>query len=48
MDKTMLATGYKDDEAYKKKRTKTIDKLLEREHISNTLSIILIPRLVTL
>ena len=48
MDKTMFTTSNEDDETYKKKRTKTIDKLLERGYISNTLSLILIPRLVTL
>ena len=48
MDKTVLAIGDKDGETKKEKRTKTIDKLLERGHISNTLSLILIPRLVTL
>lgn len=44
----MLATSNEDDETNKEKRTKTINKLLERGHISNTLSLILIPRLVTL
>lgn len=48
MGKTMLATSNEDDETNKEKRTKTINKLLERGHILNTLSLILIPRLVTL
>lgn len=36
MDKTMFTTGNEDDETYKKKRTKTIDKLLGRGCMSNT------------